>query len=254
LQKIGFILLCVILNTQCSVVKKGRINKLLVSEKIPGELLIENVIRQNITKYGFFIKKAEIEIYTKGAISNLIGSLKYEVPDKYLLSLKSKTGLEIARIFISDDTVYVNDRINRKRYFGSQEDLKNKYGIANAILPVILGDFIADDFSERNQRKCIKNKISFDCTIDKIKVEYIIDCNIGKVIGAVLQDDANGIRMEINYSDFARAGEIRIPGIVEMKELKNNITIKIRIKKIEVPWLGKIDFIQGNKYELIRFL
>ena len=103
---------------------------------------MERIENQNLTKRNFFIQKAEIEILSEEENQKLIASIKFIYPDQYLISLKSKTGIEAARIFITDDTVLINDRINRKLYFGKPAQLKNKYGISPAVLPVVLGDFI----------------------------------------------------------------------------------------------------------------
>ena len=40
-----------------------------------------------------------------------MATIKYELPDKYLISIRSKAGIEAARIFITKDTVLINDRI-----------------------------------------------------------------------------------------------------------------------------------------------
>ena len=69
--------------------------------------------------------------------------LKFEYPDKYLISIKSRTGIEGARIYISEDTILFNDRINKKMYYGSSLYLKRKYGLTTNFLPLIFGDIVS---------------------------------------------------------------------------------------------------------------
>ena len=59
------------------------------------------------------------------------------MPDKFLISIKSHTGIEVARIFLTGDSIMINDRINKKLYYGSTSYLKNKYGLTTAVFPVI---------------------------------------------------------------------------------------------------------------------
>ena len=86
--------------------------------------VFESTKNQNITNNGFFIQKAEIEIVTGEGKEKYLASIKFEKPDKYLISVKSRTGIEGARIYISNDSILVNDRINKKLYSGNTFYLK----------------------------------------------------------------------------------------------------------------------------------
>jgi hypothetical protein len=253
LRKINFILFLTILSCRCSVIKNGGINKHESTVGIIAEKVLENVKKQNITATSFFIQTAEIEIFTKGKKEKILGSLKFESPDKYLLSLKSRAGIEVARIFISDDTILINDRINRKEYFGSPRYLETKFGISASVLPVILGDYINDNLSD-NEAICVEGKLNNTCMVSGVKIKYIIDCKREKLISALCEKSLNDDLIEINYKDFFNTGDIMTAGKIDIKDIKRNTTIMIRIRKIESAWNGNIEFIPGNKYELIQLL
>ncbi|MCX6325589.1 MAG: DUF4292 domain-containing protein [Bacteroidia bacterium] len=253
MRKINFILFLVIFSAGCSVIRNDGNKKYGATEGIITERLFENIKKQNITTSNFFIQKIEIEISTPGNKDKILGSLKFESPDKYLFSLKSRAGIEASRIFISEDTILINDRINRKQYYGSPRYLKTKFGLAESILPVIFGDYVNDNLSD-SQTKCSAGKLNSTCTISGMKINYVIDCKKEKTISAITEDNFNAEVMEIHYKDFFNAGDIIIAGRIEIKDLKRKTTIKIRIRKIESPWSGNIEFIPGNKYELIQLL
>ncbi|MCX6750236.1 MAG: DUF4292 domain-containing protein [Candidatus Pacearchaeota archaeon] len=182
----------------------------------------------------------------------MLGSLKFESPDKYLLSIKSKAGLEFSRIFISHDTIMINDKINRKMYCGSTLFLKNKYGITLEILPLLFGDLIEETGNDNNQSKCIDGKITMLGVLSGIKNSIIIDCKKGKIVLIKTENDISERDIEIKYNNFMMSGGIKIPGMIEIENFQDKTIVKIRIKKVEFPWDGKIEFIPGNRYEILR--
>ncbi|MCX6253758.1 MAG: DUF4292 domain-containing protein [Bacteroidia bacterium] len=254
MQKIILILFVVILSTGCSVIRNGSKKNYKSGSEILPEKLFESIRKQNITLDNFFIQKAEIDIVTKNGKEKLLGSIKFRKPDKYLISIKSKIGIETARIFISNDTILVNDRINRKQYFGSTQYLEIKYGINDSVLPLIFGDYVAEILSDKIVEKCPNGKLDVDCIVGGIRIKYLIDCKRGKSILTIAEKGSNDNKIEFNYGSFIKTGDALIPRKIEIKDLQSMTTIEIRIKKIETPWDGNIEFIQGNRYELMQLL
>lgn len=254
MRKINFILFLVILSTGCSVIRIEGNRNYGLSNEIIAERLFESIKKQNITTNSFFIQKAEIKISTQEGTEKVLGSIKFESPDKYLISIKSRAGIEAARIFISDDTILINDRINKKQYYGSPQYLKRKYGITASVLPVIFGDYITDNLSDNSQAKCLDGKLDMDCIAGGIKIKYVIDCKKGKTILAIPENGLNNGGIEIQYSDFFKKVDVITAGKIEIKDFQRMTRIEIKIQKIESPWNGNIEFIPGNKYEILQLL
>ncbi len=243
------------MTTGCSVIRKGKSkNRGLSDEILKENNVAENIKNRNITKNSFFVQKADIDISAPSGKEKVIANIRYEYPDKYLISIKSRTGIEAARIFSSHDTILVNDRINRKLYYGSNLDLKNRYGITNSVLPLILGDFLIDSLSDFNKLKCLNGKLNSDYIVDGIVIKYIVDCNKYKTILIDTKNSVDGRMIELSFHEFRKTRDVVFAGRIEFKDLHSMTTISIRIKKIEYPWAGNIKFIPGNKYELMRLL
>lgn len=251
--KIRFILFLLIFSSACSVIKTGRNKNYGISKEIISDKLFESIKKQNITLNKFYIQKAEIEISSQEGTQKVLGSVKFEKPGKYLISIKSNTGIEIARIFISEDTILINDRINRKQYYGSTQFLKSKYGITASVLPVLFGDFIDDNLYD-NKSICTDDKLDRIGLIDGIKIKYIIDCKKEKIISAIPMKRMSEHNIEIKYSDFFKNGNIISPGEIEINDFLKKIKINIKIKRIESGWNGNVEFISGSRYELIPLL
>ena len=68
--------------------------------------LYESIINQNLTVRSFFIERAEFKIISNDGEKSGIGTIKFLMPDRFLISIKSKTGIEVARIFLTGDSIY----------------------------------------------------------------------------------------------------------------------------------------------------
>lgn len=237
--------------TGCSVIgKSGKSNTSNYNNDLNINVL-EGTKFQNLTNIDFFIQKAEIEIITQNGKEKYLASVKFEKPDKFLISVKSRTGIEGARIYISNDSILVNDRINKKLYSGKAFYLKKKFGISPDLLPLIFGDMILDkDYKDINER-CIENKILIESHLKGIILNYEIDCSKRKVISVSQIDSFDKNVSKLRFGNFFHIGSNQIPRIIEFDDSRFDTVIKIKVFKIEAPWDGTIKFIPGKGYELI---
>jgi hypothetical protein len=238
----------------CSVTKNLKKNKEGNSNLIFSGNVLEDVEEQNISKNSFFIQKAEIELITGNDKEKFLASIKFEKPDKYLVSLRSKTGIEGARIYISGDSILVNDRINKRMYFGTSFYLKKKFGLTQTFLPLIFGDIIMNSECEKGQGKCVDDRMNVSCIQKGVKLSYEIDCRKRKSISVTQMNNFAMEGFKITYEGYYRLGNKFIPKTVEFKDTQYNTTIKIKILKAELSWNGTVKFIPGKGYELIELL
>jgi len=246
------ILSIIIFITGCSAIKKGKFSNYELAGKSGSDSLLKRIVTQNLTNRNFYIQKAEIEILTEDDNQKLIVSLKYEYYGKYLISIKSRAGIEVARIFITNDTILMNDRLNRRLYYGEPKDLISRYGISADIIPVILGDFIYEKRKLKENVLCVDGKINLYSTIRGLKVGYIVDCKRNKIIEAEQKDSLGNKVLDIEYGSFIKINEFLIASKILISYKNSKMNIKIR--KMDSPWNGIIQFIPGNKYSLIKIL
>jgi hypothetical protein len=254
LQKIAIILFLCVLTGACSVTRKAGKNTLPEFNDNASECVLEEVIKRNITSTSFFIQKIEIELITQSGKKKFLGSIKFKYPDKFLISLKSRTGIEGMRIFINRDSILINDRINKKMYFGKSLNIKRKFGIDQRVLPLIFGDMIVDNRFNAGTDKCVDNKLMFDWNLNEARVVYHIDCKRNKTEMIDLKSTSMKENIRINYSNFTGISGTLIPRIIEIEDLQNKIKIKIKMLKTEYPWNGDIRFVPGKGYEIIEIL
>lgn len=238
----------IILSSGCSLSRR------ISTQEIPAIALTDSVVKdiltQNLTSEGFFIEKAEVEVVTEEGKEKFIATIKFRKPDTYLISIKSKTGIEGARIFADGDSIKVNDRINKRFYFGTSIYLKRKYGITQGVLPLLFGDLIVESRCITGNELCNGDKLFLNCTVRGIRMNYTLNCKSRKA--AVVDQTDEGVK--INYGKYIRAGNILIPGMIDFTDTKYNTTVKIKIEKVVFPWNGIINFIPGRDYELIELV
>lgn len=242
------------MSTGCSVIRNRETLNYEFKNDVLDERILERTAKQNITSDGFYIQKAEFKISTKEETKKLLGSIKFEKSGQFLISIKSRSGIEAARVFISADTVLINNRINRKLYYGSSDYFMRKYGVKASVLKIIFGDYINDNLSDNSKVKCSGGKMYTEGTVSGIRIKYTIDCKKEKIILSETEHNWKESKILIKYGDFFKNGNILLPGKIEIRDEESMTTIEIRIKKIELPWQGSIEFIPGNSYEKLQLL
>lgn len=206
---------------------------------------------QNISGKNFFIQKAEVELNSRGQTQKFIAGIKYEVPGRYLVTIRSRTGIEAGRIYIDRDTVLGNDRINRVLYYGDPGTLSYKYGIPFDILPVIFGDFVSDSRSTNGVR-CQNGAFEVEESVRGSRMIYEIDCSRKKIALAENLGSYNNLISELTYESFVSTDGITVPSVVKINHVVSGTSVTVKFDRIERPWNGTIDFVPGNRYERVE--
>jgi hypothetical protein len=254
LRKVVIIILLPVLIAGCSVIGRSGKSQANYYPNTENNNILESAKNQNITNADFFIQKAEIEIINQGGKEKYLANIKFKKPDRYLISVKSWTGIEGARIYISNDSILINDRINKKFYSGNSFYLKKKFGLTPGFLPLIFGDVILDKNSQDTDEKCTGNKIVTECHVKGVILSYEIDCNKRKAIAVNQSDNFDGNVIKLKFRNFFNVGSNLLPKIIEFDDSQFNTIVKIKVLKVETPWEGSIKFIPGKGYELIELV
>lgn len=251
MQKIINIILIFSLLTGCSASRKATRTDNVVFGK--NDIITkEAVLGNNLTSGNFYIRKAEISIQSEGLDQKFVATIRFTLPGEYLISLRSRTGIEAARIYVTNDTILANDRINRILYYGKPDVLSVRYGIPYEILPVLFGDYITGMVGGNETEKCTDGNLIKNDFIKGLKLNYIIDCKRGKIIRAEREGGIGKLINEMEFSEFVKYGGIEVPSQIKITDSRSNSVIQIELDKIERPWDGTIEFIPGNSYDLIE--
>jgi hypothetical protein len=236
----------------CSVFRKsGRTTGETVKE-VNDENSVGSVIRNNISNENFYIQKADIKVTQDNVSARFIADIKFRKPDTLLVSVRSRTGIVAGRAFITKDTILLNDRINKKLLIGNPEIIEAKYGIDPIFIFTILGDIIVDEKELKGSLDCKKGIFRKEFEMNNKRVEYTIDCSKKKALTAYFEGDIRTGNITIDYSNIFISDRIRYPQRIEITDDLRSLNIILEIKKIESPWNGKIEFVRGSGYKVVK--
>ena len=253
MQKIVLVFSLVFLFSGCSVFNRPERN-IFTDESVVKSGSGDQYIRErNLTENAFYIKSMDIE-YTDGKTeSNFEGSIRFEKPDKYLIALRSKTGIELARIFLNGDSIFVLDRLKHIVYKGPLKYVKKNYGFPVELLPVMLGDFVGKCkiIDERENKEKIVN---VKCFMPEVALEYQLDRGKGKVVSSRVETRLGNDVSTISYEKFKKENGAFFPGKIVMINDARKVSVVLKIRKIQYPWNEKMEFNIGKRYEIIELL
>jgi uncharacterized lipoprotein YehR (DUF1307 family) len=241
------VVLLIFILSACSVTKKSKSFTGNFSDRI--NLTYEDLNSINLTTYNFNIRKATIELNGKYGSQRILATIRYRQPCNYLISLNSRLGIEVARIFLDSDTVLINDRINRKLFYGSLGYIEAKYGISKNTIPLIFGDYIFD--SNGIYDKCINGRIGFIEFVENRRISGEINCSNYKIISVLFGGESGGGQIQIQYDNFMDRQGVIFPRNIKMNDNKGDISLTIDYSDVDFDAVGDINFVPGNGYQSV---
>jgi outer membrane biogenesis lipoprotein LolB len=247
LPKITVVLLTLIfLLSGCAVTRKGKVNELQASRTSFKEVL-KSTDAKNLTHAGFFIQKGRIITLSENSRISLYFTMRYNSEGKYLISLRSRTGIEAFRVFLSYDTILINDRINRQLLYGKPSDFEKISGLPAELLKVSVGDLFSNKPVDKGNGNCVDGQLEiYDYFLGFI-LNSVIDCKRDKLKSVKIDTGAPGNYITINYLKF-REDNYSVPRRIEINDSGRKIKIVLLIDKYLAPWVGDFDFVPGSGY------
>ena len=241
------ILILLVLLTGCSALKTGKTKTEHISSRFFD---FRKIMAQNLTVNDFNIRKAEVQIAIGDEKQILLASVKYKTPGYWLISLKNNIGIEITRAYITTDTLLINDRLEKKMFYGKTNAIEKRYGIPFIAIPVIFGDFVEENPESIDSIKCVGAKDTLNIKFDKFEIEYFISCRDNKIINANLRNPGNKV-IQIAYSKISLFDNKKYPSRIKIIDTTDRCIIEIRIRNIDFNNIERLDFIPGRGYENI---
>jgi hypothetical protein len=253
LQKVRYILICLWLILAGCAGSKKVADQGGVMDRDTGLEELGQTASKNLTNTGFFIQKGRISTSNENGRINLYFTMKFKNPDVYLISIRSRTGIEAFRIYLNKDTVLINDRLNQDLLIGEPYDFEKITGVPAGLLKISIGDLFINKPGIDKDMKCLNGELKIDDYYMGLIVKTIIDCNIDKVKTVLLTSGTPDEFINITYSKY-KSNEYSIPGRIIINDFRRKIKISLSIEKFVVPWFGEINFIPGKGYKIKKLI
>lgn len=240
--KIKIIILLAVTLNSCALIRKTGEPVLGYSPEYEKSDFITAIKSQNISGVSFYIQKADIFYSMENKSDRFLATIRFKKPDSLLISVRSKTGIEGARIFMTGDTVLINDRINRNLLYGKPADLRFKYGFEPGLLFLFLGDLLLDDNTPDSITECNNGLALTDVFVKGKKVIYNIDCALMKVREVIFSSASGSGETSIRFSRFSGIRDFNYPSVIEIENDNSKEKIRINILKADTYWNGELKF------------
>jgi hypothetical protein len=157
--------------------------------------------------------------------------------------------MEAFRVYLSSDTVLINDRLNKSVLYGNINDFERITGLPAALLRVSYGDLFLIEPKLQPGEVCIDNEVKLNEYFLGLMVKTTIDCLKEKVKSVMLTTGVPDEFITIEYKKH-REDHNGLPRKVEINDFRRKIKITLSLDKYTSPWVGDIEFIPGTGYSV----
>ena len=238
MQRVIVFLCLACLFVSCSVFKKGSSKENIVYS---GTLSVSNVTDINVSSLNFDIQKISIELMTSDGSQSFMANLKYRIGGEYLISLRSKMGIEIARISLKDDSIFVFDRINRILYEEDGYYFLNEFGFDISFLSLIFGNVLLDGMPKDEIFSCNNGNTIIINRLGEINVKYDIDCSIKKPNEILIYENSSLVS-SLMLSDYFEIENYFFPAKVYLNTSNDDYSVSLDYANIIINPSTKMIF------------
>jgi hypothetical protein len=248
-KKIIIVFLGLIIIAGCSVKRKAL--PTVPGSNFTGTLKVSDVTKLNFTAQSFFIQRADLNIVGNNESQSVTLTIKFAQPDSFLISVRAFLGIEVARILLTNDTVFINDRFNQTLYFGSNKNLITKYGFDLMFFPVLLGDLITaqQTFTGTN---CSDGTTVLREFKQNYIINYFIDCGAKKCKEVTVENELMRDYISIKFDEFSNDGNMIFPRHIRINNFANFAILEMNIDRVEFGAGSGIEFIPGRNFDKIE--
>ncbi|HAN77659.1 MAG TPA: hypothetical protein DCQ31_07735 [Bacteroidales bacterium] len=182
----------------------------------------------------FLSANINVSITNKEKVTNLSGSFRFIKDSAIWLSVSPGLGIEVARVLIRKDSIFVLDRIKSIAYSGNLQSIAKLLNFEftfNDFQSIFLGSYgsnanivynstnlLTADFEQTAESFVFKGKNS---PVDKISMrEFHISKQLYKAAGYKLAYNDTNL-LTINYTDFNKLDQYAIPEMLKIQLLSN---------------------------------
>ena len=236
--------------------------------------LIKNTEQNYLDFNTLFFKKFQATVTINDQTKTFKGNLFIRKDSSIIVSILPLMGIEIFRIKLVPDSIYILDRTKKKISVAGYDYLWKKFFVDidyKAVQNIFLNQFFCYPSSglDKNCIKKFKHYIRDDQYVmqsikngrytrisrkndfkDIIYQEYTIAPDLFRISKCYIKDFGSNTKFVINYSDFIELNDYVFPSVFSISGSRagSKFNIKITFKNIELDGLSKISFKHSDKY------
>lgn len=266
---LGFLLLASIVFVQSCKTKRAIIKKPL---KVEGEAFLLNKMSENELNFEFFSARCAISLISdKKSKSDFRGQIRIQKDSVIWLSLSPALGIEVARLMISQDSIWFINRID-KTYFKGDYDFINSFFQTTIDFDILQALLVGNDmlyYEDDNFRAAIdameyrlgaarRSKMKKQLLLEdspNILIQNIwLDPDNFKITKVNLKEFGQETKqLEMRYSHFSAVQNQLVPTELDMLlQADKKLRIGLRFSNIELDDPLNFPFKVPSKYSKMR--
>jgi len=248
-QGLTSLLIIALIFSSCSLTRKAESIRVIDINRTDSKDIIRASHRQNIAGKDLTISKVKIEYRSENLNRSVNAFIKQNEENDLLVSLRSFAGIEIARIFINNDSLKVYDRLNSILYVQSVSYIGQNYGIIKEDLKFLFGD-IPDKFVNRNSE--IQTEENFEYRVRNKTTEYklLVDSLTLKLKKIIIGNDDQPVSI-ITYKNFVQEESMVYPKNIHLNMNGGEIIVDMSFAGVKQEKIKNMKFYVGNRTEVI---
>ncbi len=162
--------------------------------------------------FQFFTAKAKITFDDGARELSGAANVRVQKDSAIWMSISPGLGVEVARLFISPDSIFFLDRINKKVLKLSFEQISNEYDFDinyNLVESIAIGNLIYPYRRESLTR--LENGLTYSQDFDNYSFRNYIGNESRKLESLMVRDLETNTSISVNYGEFKEVGEEIFP-------------------------------------------
>ncbi|RXQ95069.1 DUF4292 domain-containing protein [Ancylomarina salipaludis] len=249
---------------------------------ISDNRLYNQIVDSSLSYKSLWVKRFSAHYESNGKSQNVKGSIKILKDSIIMVQINAPTGiLEVARIYITPDSVKIIDRLKKEYltsdfFFLSEKlnmnvdfytlqsiltnsifQLRDLYERQRPFIRNFKGKAIGDkyvflsDKAAKVERKLRKDKYSRLYRFNYQRFE--IDPSLMKITDVIVREFGEEREMVLKYRDFVKLEEQKFPSelVFKVKDSIQSLSCKLKYNKLEIDEDLKFPFKVSNKFKRI---
>lgn len=236
------------------------------TKKIPSDLIaieqkanLDSVISNNAKFETFFSRKATVSLDLNQSQKSFNATIFIKKDFEIIISANVPfLGIEVGRLKIMQDSVYLLNRVEKSLAIFSYEYLRKRLGVSmnySQIQSIILGNVDENNISNLSSVNNFGNKIDLMFSNANGMEKYIFSKENDKIVLHSISD-IQGNNLTVDYSDFRTSYGVLLPNSIEFMvnsaQLSTETNISIQHKEIVLNGRKTLDFSIPKHYQYER--
>ena len=241
------LLLSVFLLNACRVAKTiaAKNSKPVLTAEAKERLDFIKALPAHQFQFDLLTAKAKVSLKTKNQSQNLTISLRMQSAQKIWISLNALGSLEVARVFLTTDSVKIVNRLTNDYNEGDYNYLSNmiNYPINYALIEALLiGNIPPQIDPSKSNFESNAEQFQFTQTEGSKILNAIFQKAIYKSSEWKLADTLSKNSLVINYADYKNVGEYLFPSLINVQAISPKDIVKLNIQFVKIEKVNSLVF------------